>query len=85
MKEQIIKISEDLKQGIITEIEAINFLLNLFSISGNCLLGHKWSKWIQQNVEMTLVQNGQQYPYIEQIQIRYCLNCNKMQKEKFYC
>jgi hypothetical protein len=33
MKEQILKIAQDLKQGIITETEAQNLLLNLFAVS----------------------------------------------------
>lgn len=35
MKEQILKIAQDLEKGIITETEAQNLLLGLFGVSGS--------------------------------------------------
>ena len=35
MKEQILKITKDLEQGTITDIEAQNLLLGLFGVSGS--------------------------------------------------
>ena len=35
MKEQILKIAKDLEQGMITETEAQNLLLDLFCVSGS--------------------------------------------------
>lgn len=46
-----------------------------------CFFGHKWSRWTQQNVKMMYVKNGTPINYVETIQTRCCLNCNKMQKE----
>ena len=36
MKEQILKIAQDLEQGTITETEAQNLLLGLFGVSVQC-------------------------------------------------
>jgi hypothetical protein len=51
-------------------------------VSGSCFWGHKWTKWKQQNIDMILVKQGQQYPYVGTIQTRYCLRCGKMQKDE---
>lgn len=59
-----------------------NQQLNIAGVSGSCFWGHKWTKWKQQNVDMILVKQGKQYPYVGTIQTRYCLRCGKMQKEE---
>jgi hypothetical protein len=48
---------------------------------GNCFFGHKWSKWTQTNMEKYVIRNDIQYPFIQPIQIKVCLRCNKMKTE----
>ena len=48
---------------------------------GSCFLGHKWTKWEQQNVEIRHISGGQAYKGFNTIQTRRCLRCNKMQSE----
>jgi hypothetical protein len=50
-------------------------------LGGSCFWGHKWTKWKQQNIEMLYHRNGDTYKGYDTIQTRYCLRCNKMQKE----
>ena len=42
MKDKIIKITEDLKQGTITETKARTLLLGLFGVNGSCSCGVKY-------------------------------------------
>ncbi len=51
-------------------------------VNGSCFWRHKWTKWKQENIDMILVKQGQQYPYVGTIQTRYCVRCGKMQKEE---
>lgn len=49
--------------------------------SKSCFWCHKWDKWKQTTEHRIAIRDGQQIPYVQDIQIRYCSRCNKMQKE----
>ena len=65
----------------LTENININKSSDISIKSGTCFFDHKWTKWKQQNVEMKYIQDGKVYNGFDTIQTRYCIRCNKIQKE----
>jgi hypothetical protein len=54
MKEQILKVAQDLKQGTITDIEAQKLLLCLFGVSGSYSvddMANAWSEGYHRKVD----------------------------------
>jgi hypothetical protein len=47
-----------------------------------CFLFHKWGKWSEVRFEtfMRRCDNGKEYQYIKESQLRTCLKCEKIQK-----
>jgi len=64
-----------------SKLEAQQEQLDIPVVSGSCFWGHKWTKWKQQNIKMQYIRDGKTYEGYDTIQTRYCLRCNKMQKE----
>jgi len=56
MKEQILKVAQDLEKGTITDIEARNLLLGLFGVSGSFILGEL--EWLAENACMDFLGTG---------------------------
>ena len=65
MKEQILKISKDLAQNLISETEAQNLLLGLFDVSGSYSvedMGKAWSEGYHRKVDEI---NGNELRYFD--------------------
>ena len=65
MKEQILKISKDLAQNLISETEAQNLLLNLFDVNGSYSaedMSKAWSEGYHRKVDEI---NGNELRYFD--------------------
>lgn len=49
--------------------------------TGTCFFGHKWTKWVAENVAMMYIIRGKELSGYDTIQTRKCLRCGKVEKE----
>ena len=52
-------------------------------LADNCISQHNWSKWNQSEENRSTIypQTNKEFKYKRTVQIRRCLNCNKIEKE----